>query len=117
MSGDRGAEIVVLAAKASLDKHVNLELILVGDEEELTGYVTRIVGNEPRLRIRHSTEVVGMSEAPADALRKKSMTPIAKAKWCMADGTRSLSIRQNVYEKKNRWRNKATPACLGLWWL
>ncbi|MDG2376939.1 MAG: phosphate acyltransferase PlsX, partial [Woeseiaceae bacterium] len=57
--------------KAALDKHVNLELILVGDEKELTGHVTRIVGNESRLRIRHSTEVVGMSEAPADALRKK----------------------------------------------
>ncbi len=71
MSGDLGAEIVVRAAKASLDKHVNLELILVGDEKELTGHVTRIVGNEPRLRIRHSTEVVGMSEAPADALRRK----------------------------------------------
>ena len=71
MSGDLGAEIVVRAAKASLDKHVNLELILVGDEKELAAYVTRIVGNESRLRIQHSTEVVGMSEAPADALRKK----------------------------------------------
>jgi glycerol-3-phosphate acyltransferase PlsX len=71
MSGDLGAEIVVRAAKASLDKHVNLELILVGDEKELTGHVTRIVGNEPRLRVRHSTEVVGMSEAPTDVLRRK----------------------------------------------
>jgi glycerol-3-phosphate acyltransferase PlsX len=71
MSGDLGAEIVVRAAKASLDKHVNLELILVGDEDELAGLVTRIVGKEPRLIIKQSTEVVGMSEAPADALRKK----------------------------------------------
>ena len=71
MSGDQGAEIVVRAAKACLERHVNLELILVGDESELRHLVTRIVGNEPRLKIRHSTEVVGMSEAPADALRKK----------------------------------------------
>ena len=71
MSGDFGAEIVVRAAKASLDRHVNLELILVGDQAELESLVTRIVGDEPRLSIRHSTEIVEMSEAPADALRKK----------------------------------------------
>lgn len=71
MSGDLGAEIVVRAAKASLDKHVNLELILVGDEAALSDLVTRIVGDEPRLKIRSTTEVVGMSEAPTDALRKK----------------------------------------------
>ena len=71
MSGDLGAEIVVRAAKMSLDRHINLELILVGDEVELTSLVTRIVGDQPRLGIRHSSEVVGMSEAPTDALRKK----------------------------------------------
>ena len=71
MSGDLGAEIVVRAAKMSLDRHVNLELILVGDEVELTSLVTRIVGDQPRLGIRHSSEVVGMSEAPVDVLRKK----------------------------------------------
>ena len=71
MSGDLGAEIVVRAAHSCLEKHPNLELILVGDKEELDGHVTRIVGSEKRLGIKHSTEVVGMSEAPADALRKK----------------------------------------------
>jgi glycerol-3-phosphate acyltransferase PlsX len=71
MSGDLGAEIVVRAAKSSLEKHVNLELVLVGDEVSLKDLVVRIVGDEPRLKIRNATEVVGMSEAPADALRKK----------------------------------------------
>jgi glycerol-3-phosphate acyltransferase PlsX len=71
MSGDLGAEIVVRAASKCLDRHANLELILVGDEAELQDHVTRIVGDEPRLQIRNATEVVEMSEAPADALRKK----------------------------------------------
>lgn len=71
MSGDLGAEIVVRAAKNSLDKHSGLELILVGDEREISAHATRIVGNEPRLTIRNATEVVGMSESPVDALRKK----------------------------------------------
>ena len=71
MSGDLGAEIVVRAAKACLDRHANLQLILVGDEDELNGHVTRIAGEDSRLSIRNATEVVGMSEPPADSLRKK----------------------------------------------
>lgn len=71
MSGDLGAEVVVRAATKSLEIYKNLDLILVGDERELGDLVARIVGAEPRLRIQHASEVVGMSEAPADALRKK----------------------------------------------
>lgn len=71
MSGDLGAEIVVRAAKVCLDRHARLELILVGDEAELAGHVTRIVGDDARLRLIGATEVVGMSESPTDALRKK----------------------------------------------
>ncbi len=71
MSGDLGAEVVVRASRASLENHPNLRLVLVGDSEELSGHITRIVGEDKRLTVRHSTQVVGMSEAPADALRKK----------------------------------------------
>jgi len=71
MSGDLGAEVVVRAAATTLQKYRNLELILVGDGDELSDLVGRIVGSDSRLRIEHSSEVVGMSEAPADALRKK----------------------------------------------
>jgi len=71
MSGDLGAEVVVRAANSALATYSNLELILVGDENELKGHVTRIVGSEPRLSIVHASEVVGMSESAADALRKK----------------------------------------------
>jgi len=71
MSGDLGAEVVVRAAAATLEKYVNIELVLVGDETELADLVTRIIGNESRLRIEHASEVVEMSEPPVDALRKK----------------------------------------------
>jgi len=71
MSGDLGAEVVVRAAGATLERYSNVELILVGDEVELQGLVTRIVGDNPRLTIKHASEVVGMSELPADVLRKK----------------------------------------------
>ena len=71
MSGDLGAEVVVRAAAATLQKYRNLELILVGDDDELHGLVKGIIGTDSRLRIEHASEVVGMSEAPAEALRKK----------------------------------------------
>jgi len=87
MSGDLGAEIVVRAAKTCLDRHVNLELILVGDEDELKGHVIRIVGDDARLRIRNATEVVGMSEAPTDALRKKKDSSMRVAINLVKEGT------------------------------
>ncbi len=71
MSGDLGAEVVVRAAHACLDRHPNLDLILVGNATELQDHVTRIVGNEKRLSLRNATEVVSMTDAPADAIRKK----------------------------------------------
>jgi len=71
MSGDLGAEVVVRAAAATLGKYKNLELILVGDQEELTRLVANIVGYHPRLRIQHASEVVAMSEPPAESIRKK----------------------------------------------
>jgi glycerol-3-phosphate acyltransferase PlsX len=71
MSGDLGAEVVVRAAVASLEKHPNLELVLVGNGDELGDLVTNLSEVGQRLSIRRATEVVGMSESAADALRKK----------------------------------------------
>jgi glycerol-3-phosphate acyltransferase PlsX len=71
MSGDLGAEVVVRAAVASLEKHAGLQLVLIGDERQLQDLVTRIAGDHSRLSIAHASEVVEMSESPVDALRRK----------------------------------------------
>ena len=71
MSGDLGAEVVVRAAAATLEKYRHVELILVGDEPQLRGLADSIVGDQARLRIQHASEIVAMSESPADALRRK----------------------------------------------
>ena len=71
MSGDLGAEVVVRAAARALGRHAALELILVGDQGELAAHVERITKGEPRLSIVHADEVVTMSDAPVEALRKK----------------------------------------------
>lgn len=92
MSGDRGAEIVVRAAKATLDKYPKVELILVGDETEIAGHVTRIVGEEKRLSIRNATQVVGMSESPIEALRKKKDSSMRVAIDVVKDGTAQACV-------------------------
>ena len=71
MSGDLGPEVVVRAAAATLARYRNIELVLVGDENVLRPLVSEILGEDSRLHIRHATQVVGMSEPPADSLRKK----------------------------------------------
>lgn len=71
MSGDLGPEVVVRAAVAALQKHDDLELLLVGDRDVLDSHIRQIAGGESRLRVMHASEVVQMSDAPADSLRKK----------------------------------------------
>jgi glycerol-3-phosphate acyltransferase PlsX len=92
MSGDLGAEIVVRAAKMCLDRHTNLKLILVGDENELKGHIVRIVGNDARLSIKNATEVVGMSESPADALRKKKDSSMRVAINLVKEGVAEAAV-------------------------
>ena len=86
MSGDRGAEDVVRAAKMSLDLHPNLRLILVGAEAELDTLVGRHIGDDPRVTIRASTEIVEMSEAPAEAVRRKKDSSMRVAINLVRDG-------------------------------
>ena len=92
MSGDLGAEVVVRAANATLNKHAALELILVGDEPELRDLVTRIVGDQPRLSIVHTSEVVEMSESPVDALRKKKDSSMRVAINLVKDGSAEACV-------------------------
>lgn len=92
MSGDLGAEVVVRAAIASLEKHSGLNLVLVGNDSELAPLVTRLVGTERRLAVREAREVVGMSEAPGDALRKKKNSSMRVAIDMVKEGTADACV-------------------------
>ncbi len=72
MSGDHGHETVVDAALLALAAHPSVELILVGDEATLRADLQRRKrDSEPRLRVQHASEVVGMDESPTKVLRGK----------------------------------------------
>ena len=72
MGGDHGPPVTVGAAKLALDQIDDLELVLVGDQQKLQVEVdnNELNGNS-RVRIHHASEVVGMDELPAVALKKK----------------------------------------------
>jgi len=92
MSGDLGAEVVVRAAAATLEKYANIELIIVGDQAELQDLVTRIVGENARLKIVHASEIVEMSEPPAEALRKKKDSSMRVAINLVKDGSAAACV-------------------------
>lgn len=72
MSGDFGIEVTVPAARQALERHADLELILVGQAAALQAALAQHgLLEHPRLRVVDATEVVGMDEEPAKALRGK----------------------------------------------
>lgn len=72
LGGDHGANVTVPAALAALKRYPELSLILVGQRELLEREVARRkAAKNERLSIHHASQVVGMDEAPAQALRTK----------------------------------------------
>ena len=72
MGGDHGPDAVLPAALAVLKTDASVDFLLVGQADTLER--ARKAGGDrygDRLRFVEATEVVGMDEAPADALRRK----------------------------------------------
>lgn len=70
MGGDHGPSVTVPAAIRFLAEHPAAHLALVGQEDVLRPLLGAEAKN-PRLRVVHAAEVVGMDESPALALRNK----------------------------------------------
>lgn len=72
MGGDHGPSVTVPGALAALRAHPDLHLILTGQQEILHAALARHGKyDHVRLAIQNATEVVGMDEPPAQALRGK----------------------------------------------
>lgn len=74
MGGDHGPSVTVPAALRFLREDPAVELILVGQEALLRPLLLGEEANS-RLRLQHASEVIGMDEAPAQALRSKKKMP------------------------------------------
>lgn len=72
MGGDHGPDVIVPASIKSLERHQNLQLILVGDEKVLTKTLSSHNAlNHPRIKTVFTSEVVEMDDLPSVALRSK----------------------------------------------
>lgn len=96
MGGDHGASVTVPAALAALKDYPELRLTLVGQHDVLQRELARRKAAEnERLVIHHASQIVGMDEAPAQALRGKkdssmrvaiNLVKAAQADACVSAG-------------------------------
>ncbi|MCH6557961.1 MAG: phosphate acyltransferase PlsX [Nitrospirae bacterium] len=70
MGGDYGLAPNVEGAVQAVAE-VDLEVVLVGDEPQITDQLRRLSCSDPRLVVRHASQTVGMHESPALVARKK----------------------------------------------
>ena len=86
MGGDKAPEEIVKGAIQAVKKY-SCEIILVGDENKIREFLK----NEPDVKnfpltIKHSSEIIEMSEHPADAVRNKKDSSIVVATRMVKDG-------------------------------
>ena len=96
MGGDHGLSVTVPAALAFARRTADCRLILVGPETEVAQALVhhgREAGFDPsRVTIRHASQVVGMDEAPASALRSKRDSSMRVAVQLIKDGAADAAI-------------------------
>lgn len=72
MGGDHGPSVTVPAAVSYIRRDPACSLLLVGLQDVLNAELKRLgAEDEPRLLVVHATEVIGMDEPPAQAMRGK----------------------------------------------
>jgi len=86
MGGDFAPREVVAGAVLAASLPNITSLILVGDETAIRAELSECGGDQSRIQIRHASEVVGMGETPAQAVRKKKDSSIGRAVELVRDG-------------------------------
>jgi glycerol-3-phosphate acyltransferase PlsX len=80
-SGDYGASVTLPAALRFAKAHPHSTLLLVGNQEEITPFVTASIAKQ--CQVVHAPQVVDMDEAPTKALRRKRESSMSKAIECV----------------------------------
>lgn len=86
MGGDFAPEQIVFGAVRAARKY-QCEIVLVGDETAIRSVLEREKGWESlNITIHHASEVIGMEEHPADAVRTKKDASVVVATQLVKDG-------------------------------
>jgi glycerol-3-phosphate acyltransferase PlsX len=84
MGGDKAPGEIVSGALAAARELSDIEVLLVGDQAVMENCVEGTL--PPNVHFHHAPDVVEMSEAPSQALRKKTNSSLAVATQLVADG-------------------------------
>lgn len=71
MGGDLGLEVTIPGALAFLKQQADVHLILVGDADKIQAALNAVDAPMTHIHVQHSTQIVGMDEAPQTALKNK----------------------------------------------
>ncbi|MCK5618366.1 MAG: phosphate acyltransferase PlsX [Candidatus Krumholzibacteria bacterium] len=87
MGGERGADVVITgAAEAAAVRPGQIEVLLVGHRDRIEPSIARFDDVGASVEVVHASEVIGMSEPPASAFRKKKDSSIAVATRLVKEG-------------------------------
>lgn len=93
MGGDHGPEVVIPAAISALERHPDVNLVLVGDTDAIQAQLEKHrVADDARLLIHHTTQVVEMDDAPAQALRGKKNSSMRVAINLVKEGKAAACV-------------------------
>jgi glycerol-3-phosphate acyltransferase PlsX len=84
MSGDYGPEGIVEGAVLAV-RELGLSVSLVGDEQELLDILLKFDYDTEKIRVIHSSEIIGMNDSPSIAVRAMEDSSIVKAVRLVAD--------------------------------
>lgn len=86
MGGDFGPQPAVAGAVEALASDPHIHVTLVGDQDQIEPMLANLGENAARVAFEHTTEVVGMDESPAQAIKKRDSS-IFRCWQLLADGT------------------------------
>ncbi|QNA89526.1 phosphate acyltransferase PlsX [Massilia sp. Dwa41.01b] len=93
MGGDHGPSVTIPAALSFLKQQPEAELILVGLEDTLRAELKKHhAENNPRLSIKHASEVVAMDDPVEVALRRKKDSSMRVAVELVKDGSAAACV-------------------------
>ena len=86
MGGDIGLDVTLTAIALIQKRHNDVHILIVGDENAIRAHKAFPTIDDGRIRIRHTSQVVAMDEAPASVLRHKTDSSMWKAIEAVRDG-------------------------------
>jgi glycerol-3-phosphate acyltransferase PlsX len=87
MGGDKGPDVIIAgAADAARTNPGRFELVLVGQQDQIEPSMGRFDGLDTPVEVVNAPEIIGMSESPASAIRKKKDSSIAVATRLVREG-------------------------------